>query len=85
MSTQNIISKDNLSVNRAIAEYITKESMEVYKKKRFDVSCMDKKNHRLMLQLYRLSCKDWCKIDSEQRRDIREEVILRTIRKIEEL
>lgn len=85
MSTKNIIDKRNLSVNRAIAEYMSKESMEVYKRSRFDVACEDKKNHRLMLSLYRLSCKGYCNIDSEQRASLREEVILRAIRKIEEL
>lgn len=85
MSTQNILDKRNLSVNRAIAEYITKESMDIYKKKRFDVGCYDKLNHRLMLNLYRLSCRDWCKVDDGQRDILREGVILKTIRRIEEL
>lgn len=85
MSTQNILNKGNLSVNRAIAEYVTKESMDILKKKRFDVGCYDKSNHRLMLNLYRLSCRDWCKVDGDQRDILREEVILKTIRRIEEL
>ena len=85
MSTQNILSSENLSVNKAMSEYMTKESMDILKKRRFDVGCYDKNNHRLMLQLYRLTCKDWCNIDGEQREPLREEVILRTIRRIEEL
>ncbi len=85
MSTQNILSKSNLSVNRAIAEYMAKESMDILKKKRFDVGCYDKRNHRLMLHLYRLSCRDWCRIDGDQKEILREEVILKTIRRIEEL
>lgn len=85
MSTQNILNKSNLSVNRAIAEYMVKESMDILKKKRFDVGCYDKRNHRLMLNLYRLSCRDWCRIDEGQQAILREGVILKTIRRIEEL
>ena len=85
MSTQNILDSKNLSTNKAIAEYMASESIEILKKKRFDVGCLDKKNHRLMRTLYRLTCEDWCTIDSDQRDRLREEVILRTIRKITEL
>ena len=86
MSTQNIVDNKNLSVNRAIAEYFSKESIEILKQKRFDVGCnYEKKYHRLMLYLHDYSCKDWCNIDEEQRKDIREEVLLRTIKKITDL
>jgi hypothetical protein len=85
MSTQNILDKNNLSTNRAIAEYMTAESIEILKKSRFDVGCTNPKYHRLMRTLYRLTCEDWCSIDSDQRDTLREEVILRTIRNITEL
>jgi len=85
MSTQNILDKNNLSTNRAMSEYLASESIEMLKKRRFDVGCPNIKQHRLMLTLYRLSCEDWCSSDSEQRDSIREEVILRTAKKITEL
>ena len=80
MSTQNILNKRNLSVNRAVAEYMVKQSMEVLKKLRFGVGNVEKCNHRLMLDLYRLTCSDWCNLDADEHAIIREKVILKTIR-----
>jgi hypothetical protein len=85
MSTQSILIRERLSTNKAITEHFQSKSMDLLKRLRFDVGCIDTDKMRYMLRLNRLSCADWCTLDDDQRESVRQEVIKKSIKEIQEL
>lgn len=86
MSTENIITKNNLSTNKAIAEFVTSYSLDVLKRARFDVGKrLSTKFLKEAIRIERLSCEDYCSIDEGQREVLREKVIRKAINRITEI
>jgi hypothetical protein len=85
MSTTSIVSKDNLSTNRIVAEYMTSQSLDVLKKLRFDVGNFCHSKLRYMLMLEKFSCSRYCTLDESQQRLVREDLIRKSILRINEL
>lgn len=85
MSTTSIVSSDNLSTNRVVAEYMVSQSLDVLKKLRFDVGGFCHSKLRYMLRLEKFSCSEFCNLDEEQQRFVREDLIRNAILRINEL
>lgn len=82
MSTQTIITLDNLPTDVAMGQYLSEASIDLLKFLRFEIGCVDHAKMREMLRLHRLVCSGFCYINDEEDRMIREAVIRKTITKI---
>lgn len=82
MSTQTIITLDNLPTDVAMGQYLSEASLDLLKFLRFEIGCVDHKKMREMLRLQRLVCNGFCYINDEEDRLMREAVIRKTITKI---
>lgn len=85
MSTQNIITLDNLPTDVAMAQYLRETSIDLIKYLRFEIGCVDTKKLNEMLRLDRLICNKYCYVNDEQDRLIRENTIRKAITKIYEI
>ena len=85
MSTQSIITLDNLPTDVAMGQYLSEASVDLLKYLRFEIGCIDHSKMREMLRLQRLVCSGFCYIDDEKNRLMRESVIRNTITKIYEI
>ena len=85
MSTQTIITLDNLPTDVAMAQYMIEASKDVLKALRFEIGCVDHARLREMLRLERFVCNKICYIDENQDRSLREAVIKNAITKIYEI
>lgn len=85
MSTQSIITVDNLPTSTAMAQYLNEASIELLQSLRFEIGCVNDDKIQQMIRLHRLVCNDYCYIDCEKDRTIREEVIRNSITKLYEL
>lgn len=85
MSTQSIITVDNLPTDAALGQYMASASIDLLKVLRFEIGCVDHDRLREMMRLQRLVCGGFCYIDDDQDRAIRESVIRKTINKIYEI
>lgn len=85
MSTQNIINNKNLPTDVALGQYLREESLNLLKNLRFEIGCKNISKLREILILNRLVCSNACYITDEQEREIREEIIRKTISKIYEI
>lgn len=85
MSTQNIITLDNLPTDKAVAELFAESSVDLLKYLRFDIGCVNHKNLRENLRLERLVCNPFCYVSDEEDKKIREAVIRKAISKIYEI
>lgn len=85
MSTQSIITLDNLPTETAMAQYLKGMSTDVLMNLRFEIGCIDHDKIDEALRLYRLVCGGFCYIDEDQDRAIREKVIREAITKIYEI
>lgn len=82
MSAQNIITSRVLSNDEAINSVIAEYSMDLLKYLRFDFRCVDYKKGRMILRTKRLFCNDYCSLDENEQRSLREELIRKHILKI---
>jgi len=83
LSTQNLITNNNLPTNEALAMAFVNVSMDALKKVRFDFGCgVSHKKMREMLRLERYVCNSICYINGEDIQMIREEVIKSIILKL---
>lgn len=82
MSTQTIITLDNLPTSTAMAQYLREESIDLIKSIRFEIGCVDHNKLKEMLRLYKFVCNEFCFITDEQDRLVREAVIRNAINKI---
>lgn len=85
MSTQSIITLDNLPTDEVMAQYMSETSLDLLKKLRFEIGCMDINRMREMLRLQRLLCGSFCYITDEQDVLAREAIIRNAITKIYEI
>ena len=86
MSTQSIITTNNLSTDKALQQYIDKKSVDLLKFLRFEIgTCTNFDLLRDIMRLERLICRELCYIDENQERDIREAIIRKAINQINEL
>lgn len=85
MSTQSIITLDNLPTDVALGQYMAQAGVDVLKTLRFEIGCIDHDKLREMMRLERLACGCFCYIDEDDTQQIREAVIRNTINKIFEL
>lgn len=85
MSTTSIVSYDNLSTNKVVAEAISSQSLDVLKNLRFDVGKFCHSKLKYMLRLEKLSCSKYCSLEEDQKRSVREDLIRKSILRINEL
>ncbi len=85
MSTQSIITLDNLPTDVAMAQYLRETSIDLIKYLRFEIGCVDTQKLNEMLRLERLICNKYCYINDEQDKLIRENTIRKAITKIYEI
>lgn len=85
MSTQSIISQNNLPTGDIIGTLLTEVSRDLLKEIRFEIGrvCFDKMKN--VLRLSRLHCNSFCYIDEGQGVKIRENLIKQAVTKIKEL
>ena len=82
MSAQSIVTKSKLSNDSAINSILAEYSMDLLKHLRFDYGDVCHKKSREIMRMKRLFCNDYCKLDSEQRRSLREAIIRKNILKL---
>lgn len=86
MNTINYVTKNNLPTDEALAKVMATTSMDILKKRRFDVGCMPSvKKMQELLRLDRLVCSEYCYLSKEDSDKIREQVIHQAILKLDEL
>jgi len=85
MSSQSIITLDNLPTDVAMAQYLRETSIDLIKYLRFEIGCVDTQKLNEMLRLDRLICNKYCYVNDEQDRLIRENTIRKAITKIYEI
>lgn len=85
MSTQSIITLDNLPTNVAMDQYMAEASLDLLKYLRFEIGCINHSKIKEMLRLKKFVCGSFCYIDNEQDRLLREAVIRGAINKIYEI
>jgi hypothetical protein len=85
MSTQSILTLDNLPTSEAMDQYVVEASVDLLKNLRFEIGCVDHDRMKEMLRLRRFVCGAFCYVDDEQDRLIREAVIRGAINKIYEI
>ena len=85
MSTQSIITLDNLPTDVAMDQYMAEASLDLLKYLRFGIGCVDHAKMKEMLRLRRFVCGNFCYIDDDQDRLLREAVIRGAINKIYEI
>lgn len=85
MSSQSIITDQNLPTGDIIGQLISKVSIDLLKELRFEVGHVCTLKMKNILRLSRLHCNDFCYIDSEQQDKIRELLIEKAILKIDGL
>ena len=85
MSTQAIITENNLPTGDLIGRALADTATDLLKEKRFEIGrvCHHKKIN--LLRLARLHCNDFCYMDDDQDDKIREYLIRASITKINEL
>jgi hypothetical protein len=82
MSAQSIITLDNLPTDVAMDQYMATASLDLLKYLRFGVGCVDHTRIKEMLRLKKFVCGNFCYIDDEQDRLVREAVIRGAINEI---
>jgi hypothetical protein len=82
MSTQSIITVDNLPTSTAMAQYLNEASMDLLQALRFEIGCVDNDKIQQIIRLHKLICNDYCYINCEQDRLIREELIRNSITRL---
>jgi hypothetical protein len=85
MSTQSIITLNNLPTDVAMSQYLREASLDLIKNLRFEIGCVDNSKLAEMLRLHRLACNKYCYVTSEEDTTIRENIIRKAITKIYEL
>lgn len=85
MSTQSIITLDNLPTDIAMGQYLGEASLDLLKYLRFGIGCVDHMKIKEMLRLQKFVCGSFCYIDNDQDRLLREAVIRGAINKIYEI
>ena len=86
MSTVNYVNKNNLPTSEELAKIMSTTSMDIIKKRRFDVGCKPSiKRMQELLRLERLVCSEYCYISKEDEEKIREQIIHQAILKLDEL
>ena len=85
MSSQNIITKQNLPTGELIAQMLTKTSVDLLKELKFELGHVCTSKMRNIMRLSRLHCNDYCYISEDQQTRIREALIRKAITKIDEL
>ena len=82
MSAQSIVTKQVLSNDETINSIVAEYSMDLLKYLRFDFGDVCHNKVREILRVKRLFCNDYCKLDSEEQRSMREALIRKHILKI---
>lgn len=85
MSTQNVITSKNLKTNEALAQFLLKTSTDLLKSKRFEFGCVDLDKVKEVLRLSKFVCNNLCYIEEEDQVLVREELIRKSILKLNEL
>jgi hypothetical protein len=85
MSTQSIVTLENLPTDVAMGQYLAEKSVDLLKYLRFEIGCVDHDKLAEILRLQRLVCGNFCYVDDDQDRVVREAVIRNTITEIYEL
>jgi hypothetical protein len=85
MSTQSIVTLDNLPTDVAMAQYLREASLDLLKYLRFEIGCVDHKKLSEMLRLHRLVCNNYCYVTCDQDKLMRESIIRNAITKIYEI
>lgn len=85
MSTQSIITLDNLPTDLVMSQYLKETSLDLIKYLKFEIGCVDNDKLSEMLRLHRLVCNKYCYVTSEEDVTIRENTIRKAITKIYEL
>ena len=85
MSTQSIITLDNLPTDVVMAQHLSESSMDLLMNLRFEIGCIDHDKIKEILRLERLICGRLCYVDSDQDRLIRESLIRNAITNIYEI
>jgi len=85
MSSQSIITKQNLPTGDVIAQMLTGTAEDLLKELKFEIGYVCTSKMRNILRLSRLHCNDYCYISDDQQTRIRESLIRKAITKIHEL
>ena len=85
MSTQSIINNKNLPTSEVVATVLSEEAIDLLKYLRFEIGCSNHYKMRELMLLERLVCADICYITEEQERSIREDIIRKSISKLNEI
>lgn len=78
MNTESVVNKKRLSTVKILDEYFMKESINVLKKIRFDVGCVDISKMKALMRLDKYAC-------GHYEDDLREEIVTKSILYIPEL
>jgi len=85
VNTQNIVDSKNLPTFDILAKAFSEYGVDVMYKLRFEVGEICHDQLRELMRLQELFCSDYCYIDDDGDRRIRETIIKNSIRKIGEL
>lgn len=85
MSTQAILTEDNLPTGELIGRAVANTATDVLKELRFEIGSVCHFKKLNLIRLSRLYCEDFCYLDDDQDDKIREYMIRASINKINEL
>lgn len=85
MSSQTIITKQNLPTGEIIAQMLTETAVDLLKELKFEIGNVCTSKMRNILRLSNLHCNDYCYISESQKTKIRETLIRKAITNINEL
>lgn len=85
MSTQSIITEQNLPTGTVVGKLLSEVATDLLKELKFEIGHVCTTKMKNILRLSRLHCNDFCYIDDEQGVKIREYLIKKAITKLDEL
>lgn len=85
MSSQTIITEQNLPTGEAAAKILRETSMDLLKYLRFDLGEVCTLKIKNILRITDLHCRKTCYLDTEDQEFLRQEIIKQAISKLDEL
>jgi len=85
MSTQSIFNEENLPTSEVLAKHFVEDSVNLIKYLRFEIGCICHEDMREVLRAQRMICGDLCYINNCDKLALRETIITKGIRNIQEL
>ena len=85
MSTQSIITEQNLPTGSVVGQLLADVGIDLLKELRFEIGHVCTSKMKNILRLSRLHCSEFCYLDQEQETKVRELLIRQAITKINEL